>query len=96
MRTVALIHHRVRDFDAWRKVYDEFRGAQHEGGVHFQQAMRSQDDPSMVVVEHAFDSREAAEAFMAKPELRAAMEGAGVDPSTLQVEYLDEVEFGDV
>ena len=96
MRTVALIHHRVADFDAWRQVYDDFRGAQREGGVHFQQALRSQGDPGMVVVTHAFDSREAAEAFMAKPELRTAMEQAGVDGSSVHVEYLDEVEFGEV
>jgi hypothetical protein len=50
----------------------------------------------MVVVTHVFDSREAADAFFANPELGAAMDQAGADPSTLNVEYLDEVEAGEL
>jgi heme-degrading monooxygenase HmoA len=96
MRTVMLVDHRVADFDAWRKVYDEVRGWQHEHGVHFQQVLRNADDPNRVVVTHAFDSREAAEAFVNNPELQEAMGRGGVDASSVKVEYFDEVEMEDV
>jgi heme-degrading monooxygenase HmoA len=96
MRTVMLVDHRVTDFDAWRKVYDEVRGWQHEHGVHFQQVLRHADDGNRVVVTHAFDSREAAEAFVSNPELREAMERGGVDASSVKIEYFDEVEMEDV
>jgi heme-degrading monooxygenase HmoA len=96
MRTVMLIDHRVEDFDTWRTVYDEVRGWQHDHGVHFQQVLRHEDDPNRVVVTHAFDSREAAEAFLANPELREAMGRGGVDASSVKIEYFDEVEMEDV
>ena len=91
-----LVDHRVADFDAWRKVYDEIRGWQHEHGVHFQQVLRHADDSNRVVVTHAFDSREAAEAFVNNPELREAMGRGGVDDSSVKIEYFDEVEMEDV
>jgi quinol monooxygenase YgiN len=96
MRTIALVDHRVADFDAWRKVYDEVRGWQHEHGVHFQQVLRNADDPSRIVVTHAFGSREAAEVFFDNPELRAVMGQGGVDASSVKIEYFDEVEMEDV
>jgi quinol monooxygenase YgiN len=96
MRTVMLVAHRVADFDAWKQVYDEVRGWQHEHGVHFQQVLRHADDGNRVVVTHAFDSRDAAEAFVGNPELQEAMRRGGVDPSTVKIEYFDEVEMEDV
>jgi hypothetical protein len=50
----------------------------------------------MVVVVHTFDSAEAAHSFFDAPELRQAMADAGVDESSFQVEFLDEVEGGAV
>jgi quinol monooxygenase YgiN len=96
MRTVMLIDHRVEDFDTWRQFYDEVRGWQHERGVHFQQVLRHSDDPNRVVVTHAFDDRAAAEAFANNSELQEAMGRAGVDASSVKIEYFDEVEMEDV
>jgi heme-degrading monooxygenase HmoA len=96
MRTVTLVHHRVRDFEAWKQVYDGVREVQRDGGVRFHQVLRSADDPTMVVVTHAFDSREAAEAFFDQEELKAALAQSGVDLSSMRLEYLDEIEAGDL
>ena len=96
MRTVLLVDHRVADFDAWKKVYDEVRGWQHMHGVHFQQLLRHADDGNRVVVTHAFDSREAAEAFANNPELREVMGRAGVDGPSVKLEYFNEVEMEEV
>jgi quinol monooxygenase YgiN len=96
MRTVMVVDHRVADFDAWKEVYDEVRGWQHEHGVHFQQLLRDAEDGNRVVVTHAFDSREAAEAFVNNPELREVMGRAGVEPGSVKIEYFNEVEMEDV
>jgi len=94
MRTIALVHHRVADFDAWKQVYDGFADAMREGGIRWQHVWRDQDDPSMVVVISMFDGPEAAHAFFDRAELKEAMGSAGVDTSSLPIEFLDEVGGG--
>ena len=88
--TTLLIHHRVADYDAWKAVYDSVADMQRDGGVRSQRVWRSADDPNMVVVEHEFDSREAAKEFMDRSDLRESMARAGVDRSSMQAELLDE------
>ena len=96
MRTILLVDHRVADFDAWLKVYDEIRQWQHDSGVRFEQVLRSNEDPNRVLVTHAFESRSAAESFANNPELQKAMGRAGVDGSSVKLEYFEEVEMEDV
>ncbi len=52
--TVTILHHRVADFDAWKKIYDGLRDAQREGGVPTHSVLRSTDDPNLIVVTHSF------------------------------------------
>ena len=92
--TIALVRHRVADFDAWRKVYDGFAPIQAEHGVHAHQVLRSIENPNDVTVEHTFDSPEAAREFFARPELKEAMSKAGVDADSVEISYFDEVESG--
>ena len=92
--TIALVRHRVADFDAWRKVYDGFAPIQAEHGVHAHQVLRSIENPNDVTVEHTFDSPEAAREFFARPELKEAMSKAGVNADSVDISYFDEVESG--
>ena len=84
----------VEDFDTWKKVYDTFATVRAEHGVHAHQVLRSIENPTDVIVTHTFDSTEAAKAFFAMPELKETMSQAGVDSSSLQISYFDEVEAG--
>ena len=92
--TISLVRHRVADFDAWRKVYDDFAPIQAEHGVLGHQVLRSIENPNDVIVTHTFDSREAAKGFFAMPELKEAMSKAGVNADSVQISYFDEVESG--
>ena len=92
--TTMLVHHRVDDYDAWRQVYDSVQDMQRSRGVRSHRVWRAEDDPNSVVVEHEFDSREAAEGFVNSSELREAMARAGVQQPSVQIEYLDEVASG--
>ena len=94
MSTVAVVRHRVSDFDAWKQVYDGFTSVQSEHGVHAHQVLRSIDSPNDVIVTHTFDSPESARAFFEMTELKDAMSGAGVDTESLEINYFDEVESG--
>ena len=92
--TIALVRHRVADFDTWKKIYDGFAPIQAEHGVHAHQVLRSIENPNEVIVTHTFDSREAASAFFASTELKEAMGKAGVKADSVEISYYDEVETG--
>ena len=94
MSTIALVRHRVADFDAWKKAYDGFAPVQAEHGVLGHQVLRSTENPNDVIVTHTFDSGEAARAFFAMPELKEAMSQAGVNADSVEISYYDEVEAG--
>jgi hypothetical protein len=72
------IHHEVKDYAAWRKAYDAFDGTRKILGVTAQTVYRSVDDPNDVTATHDFQTADKARAFAASPELRTAMEKAGV------------------
>jgi heme-degrading monooxygenase HmoA len=72
------VRHNVDDYEAWRRVYDEFDAQRGPLGVKGDAVFRSLDDPNDVTVWHDFDSDDAARAFVASSELRDAMQQAGV------------------
>jgi hypothetical protein len=73
---LLLILHRVADYDAWRKVYDAASDMQAFDDVTSEAVHRMVDDPNNVL--HYFDSVDRARAFTALPELKEAMQRAGV------------------
>jgi len=91
-RTVTLVRHHVADFDAWKKEYDTATPLQQANGLRVHQVLRSAEDPNDVVVSHTFDSSEAAHEFMAKPEIKEAMNRAGVKADSVKTTYYSEVD----
>ena len=55
---------------------------------------RGQDDPNLVIIEEMYDSRDVAEAALNHPELPAEIANAGVEMSSIRIDYLDEVASG--
>lgn len=76
--SVAIILHRVADYDAWRGVYDSVGDMQKDGGVTQESVHRMVDDPNNVLVIHHFDDVETARAFFGRDDLRDAMQRGGV------------------
>ena len=70
------VRHNVNDYDAWRKIYDDFD--RKSMGVKDSAVYRAADNPNDVTVWHDFDSLEAAQALAGSAELRDAMGRAGV------------------
>jgi len=72
------VRHEVADYAAWRKSYDAFGATRKKLGVTAQAVFQSTENPNDLTATHDFASVEAAKAFAASPELKSAMDGAGV------------------
>ena len=72
------VRHEVADYGAWRKAFDEFGPMRKKMGLTSKGVYQSTDSPNDVTVIHDFHSLEKAKAFAASPELKSAMEKAGV------------------
>jgi quinol monooxygenase YgiN len=72
------VRHEVADYGTWRKAFDAFAPTQKKMGVIYSAVYRSSDNTNDVTVIHDFHSVAKAKAFVASPELQAAMEKAGV------------------
>ena len=70
--------HEVADYAAWRNVYNNLAPTQKKMGIYSKAVYQSSDNPNEVTVIHDFHSMEEAKAFAASPELKSAMEKAGV------------------
>jgi quinol monooxygenase YgiN len=70
--------HEVADYSVWRKAFDAFAPTAKKMGVLNGAVYRAADNANDVTVVHDFHSVADAKAFAASPELKAAMEKAGV------------------
>jgi heme-degrading monooxygenase HmoA len=92
--SLLVVHHRVRDFDAWKPVFDEHEGSRREHGALHHWVYRTVDDPNDVVVAVEFRSENDARGFVGDPSLREAMERAGVEGEP-QIQFRELVETRD-
>jgi quinol monooxygenase YgiN len=76
--TVA-VHHRVRDYDAWKTVFDDHESIRRSHGQIEHRLYHAWGDPLQIVVHNDFPSVEAAEAFGNDPSLPEAMARGGVE-----------------
>lgn len=83
------IKHQVRDYDAWKSVFDTYPPT--AAGALFHRVNRSTEDGNTVLVVAGFASEAEAEAFRSNPELKDKMGEAGV-VSAPRFEIYQEVE----
>ena len=96
MVTLVVFHH-VRDYDAWKPVFDEHEGVRRSHGELEHRVYRGVDNLNRVIVHNDFPSEDAARAFMADPSLLGAMERAGVtdEPWLGLIEQLEQKRYTD-
>ena len=73
-----LIQHKVKDFAEWKTIFDSHAGLRASNGELSAQVFRDANDPNSVTVINRWNSLENAQKFSRSPELKAAMEKAGV------------------
>jgi quinol monooxygenase YgiN len=84
-----LVHHKVQDYSAWRKVFDDGAKTRKEYGSTGFQVLKSTSDPNDLTVITDWPSVDAAKAFVTSDTLKEAMKNAGVT-SQPEVMYLVE------
>lgn len=76
---ILIMREKVRDYDAWKSVFDGGEPLRAEHGCSGHVIYRSDDDGNDLTVHLLFPTREAGEALRADPKLAANMERAGVE-----------------
>lgn len=86
------VQHKVRDYKAWKEVFDNFEETRRSGGEKSYHVMQTQDDPNDLHLMFEWDSPEKARSFFQSPELKDAMKKAGVveEPKINFLNLLDE------
>ena len=73
-----LIQHMVKDYAEWKKVFDSAIDLRTSNGELSAQVYRDASDPNMITTINKWNSLANAQKFAHSPELKAAMEKAGV------------------
>jgi quinol monooxygenase YgiN len=73
-----LIQHKIKDYAEWKKVFDSNISLRKSSGELSAQVYRDASDPNSITTINKWNSMENAQKFAHSPELKAAMEKAGV------------------
>ncbi len=88
----VLIIHAVRDYEAWKQVFDAAATLRREAGERRYQVLRDAGDANHIVHFSEWVSHEQARAFFESPQLVEIRRRAGVEAP--QFLYLHELEAG--
>lgn len=73
------VQHNVRDYRAWRDVYDTLEQWQSDWGVTDASVHQLEGAPNTVLILHHFATVAQAQGFLTNRELQEAMQRAGVE-----------------
>jgi hypothetical protein len=78
MSTVLIVTHKVKNFATWKSGFDAGEAARIHAGIRITGLYQSMDDANDVTMIADVEDVEKMKAFFDNPELKAAMEKAGV------------------
>ena len=90
-----LIKHKVKDYPAWKKVFDGVIDTRRAGGEKSYQILHTDSDNNNLVALFEWDSLENAKKYTTSPELKEAMGKAGVVEQP-EIYFLEEYAEGKV
>ena len=73
-----LVRHSVKDYEAWKSVFDSVSDLRQRYGEKSYQILRQENGSNDLVALFEWDSLDNARKYAASPELKAAMQQAGV------------------
>jgi purine nucleoside permease len=77
-KVVVVITHEVKEYSAWRKVFDADESNRKLGGFKVSGVYADVKNPNMVTIIGEFPNVAAVDAFVSSPKLKEAMEKGGV------------------
>lgn len=87
------VKHSVKDFDAWKSVFDSVGDLRKRSGELSYQILRQDNGSSSIFALFKWDSLDNARNYASSPELKAAMERAGVTGKP-EIFFLEEAARG--
>ena len=91
MTAALIVRHRVTNFDAWKTIFDSMTDLRQAHGWVSTVVRRDAADPNLVTILNRVKDLDGAKRYGSSPELRAAMENAGVQGPP-EVIFAEEVE----
>lgn len=85
-----LVQHQVKDFAEWKNVYDSVADLRAANGELSDMIYRDARDPNKLTIMFKWDSLANAQKYANSPELKAAMEKAGVEGPP-NISFLNEI-----
>ena len=87
----VLVRHKVKDFAKWKPIFDENGAMRKKAGSKGARVLRNANDPDELVVITEWENLKSARAFAESPDLRVAMEQAGIadKPDMFFLEEID-------
>ncbi|MEZ4869345.1 MAG: hypothetical protein R3C14_48935 [Caldilineaceae bacterium] len=85
------IKSKVRDYEVWKRFYDDFAPKRKETGVTGAAVYCDPADPTVLTVTHQFATLAEARAFAGWEELRSAMMASGVEGAP-EIWFAEDVE----
>jgi hypothetical protein len=89
------VRHKVKDYPAWKKVFDGFIGTRRSGGEKNYQIFHPDNEANNVLALFEWDNIENAKKFAHSSELKEAMGNAGVVEQP-EIYFLEEYTQGKV
>ena len=87
------VKHKVKDYDSWKTVFDNFRDTRKKGGEKSYQIWRTESDPNDLDLQFEWDTEDNARTFFKSKELKETMEKAGVTEEP-EIRFLQEADKG--
>ena len=88
-----LVRHSVQDYEAWKSVFDSGGDLRSQNGEKSYQILRQENGSNNLVSLFEWDNLDNARRFAASPELKEAMQRAGVTGKP-EILFLDEAARG--
>ena len=85
-----LVQQKVKDFADWKNVYDSAANLRTNNGELSDRIYRDASDPNSLTIVFKWDSLATAKNYAQSPELKAAMEKAGVEGPP-NISFLNEI-----
>jgi len=89
-----IVKHPVRDYATWRKSYDAFDDFRKKSGIVGHAVNQEAGHPNQVIVYHQAKDPETLRRFVESPELKDAMEKAGVSGPP-EIHFVRSVDFAE-
>jgi antibiotic biosynthesis monooxygenase (ABM) superfamily enzyme len=90
-----LVRHNVKDYTAWKSVFDSVSDLRKRNGEKAYQILRQGNGSNELVALFKWDNLDHARKYAASPELKAAMERAGVIGKP-EILFLEEAAKGQI